>query len=116
MLHDSNIKQLKFIVDLKYGYFKACFKRTEERLTGFKKCDQISELDAEAYNDLGKRFQEVVYEDDNGEWQTKDVAEIGDPSKVPLPVDISITSDDRRANRAAVFAAGARAPPVLAEA
>jgi methanethiol oxidase len=35
-----------------------------------------------------------IYEDDNGEWQSKAVADIGDPSKIPLPVDISITSDD----------------------
>ncbi|MGQ0663509.1 MAG: selenium-binding protein SBP56-related protein [Pseudomonadota bacterium] len=37
----------------------------------------------------------LVYEDDKGEWQAKEVADIGDPSKVPLPVDISISSDDR---------------------
>jgi selenium-binding protein 1 len=37
----------------------------------------------------------LIYEDDAGEWQAKAVADIGDPSKVPLPVDISITSDDR---------------------
>ena len=30
-----------------------------------------------------------------GEWQAEAVADIGDPSKVPLPVDISITSDDK---------------------
>ncbi len=33
-----------------------------------------------------------IYEDKNGEWQSKAVADIGDPSKIPLPVDISITS------------------------
>lgn len=38
----------------------------------------------------------LVYEDDNGEWQTEDVADIGDPSTIPLPVDISISSDDTR--------------------
>ncbi|MGR8931012.1 MAG: selenium-binding protein SBP56-related protein [Gammaproteobacteria bacterium] len=37
----------------------------------------------------------LVYLDDNGEWQAKAVADIGDPSKVPLPVDISISSDDK---------------------
>lgn len=36
----------------------------------------------------------LLYEDDKGEWQAKEVADIGDPSKVPLPVDISISSDD----------------------
>ena len=37
----------------------------------------------------------LIHEDDQGEWQAKPVADIGDPSKVPLPVDISISSDDR---------------------
>ncbi|GAB4256530.1 MAG: selenium-binding protein SBP56-related protein [Methylomicrobium sp.] len=37
----------------------------------------------------------LLYEDANGEWQAKDVANIGDPSKIPLPVDISISSDDK---------------------
>jgi len=37
----------------------------------------------------------LIFEDDKGEWQSKEVADIGDPSKIPLPVDISITSDDR---------------------
>ncbi|MGR8952955.1 MAG: selenium-binding protein SBP56-related protein [Gammaproteobacteria bacterium] len=37
----------------------------------------------------------LIYEDDKGEWQAKEVADIGDPSKIPLPVDISISSDDR---------------------
>lgn len=37
----------------------------------------------------------LIYEDDKGEWQAKAVADIGDPTKVPLPVDISISSDDR---------------------
>jgi selenium-binding protein 1 len=36
----------------------------------------------------------LIYEDETGEWQAKEVADIGDPSKVPLPVDISISSDD----------------------
>jgi selenium-binding protein 1 len=38
----------------------------------------------------------LVHEDKAGEWQAKEVADIGDPSKVPLPVDISISSDDKR--------------------
>lgn len=37
----------------------------------------------------------LVHEDKAGEWQAKAVADIGDPSKVPLPVDISISSDDK---------------------
>jgi len=36
----------------------------------------------------------LIYEDEAGEWQAKAVADIGDPAKIPLPVDISITSDD----------------------
>jgi selenium-binding protein 1 len=38
----------------------------------------------------------LIYEDDSGEWQSKEVADIGDPSKVPLPVDISISANDTR--------------------
>ncbi|NDE56866.1 MAG: selenium-binding protein, partial [Gammaproteobacteria bacterium] len=30
-----------------------------------------------------------------GEWQVKDVADIGDPKSIPLPVDLSISSDDK---------------------
>ncbi|MGR9115325.1 MAG: selenium-binding protein SBP56-related protein [Gammaproteobacteria bacterium] len=37
----------------------------------------------------------LIYEDDAGAWQAKAVADIGDPSKIPLPVDISISSDDK---------------------
>ncbi|NJD07050.1 MAG: selenium-binding protein [Methylococcaceae bacterium] len=37
----------------------------------------------------------LIYADDKGEWQAKAVADIGDPSKVPLPVDISISNDDK---------------------
>lgn len=37
----------------------------------------------------------LMYEDADGEWQAEAVADIGDPSKIPLPVDISITSDDK---------------------
>ncbi len=36
----------------------------------------------------------LIYEDDSGEWQAADVADIGDASKIPLPVDISISADD----------------------
>jgi len=36
----------------------------------------------------------LIFEDEAGEWQAEEVAEIGDPSKVPLPVDISISADD----------------------
>jgi selenium-binding protein 1 len=38
----------------------------------------------------------LVYEDENGEWQSKAVADIGDPKKLPVPVDISLSSDDKR--------------------
>ena len=37
----------------------------------------------------------LIYEDAKGEWQAKAVADIGEPAKVPLPVDISIASDDK---------------------
>ena len=37
----------------------------------------------------------LIYEDDSGEWQAKAVADIGDASKIPLPVDISIGADDQ---------------------
>ncbi len=36
----------------------------------------------------------LIYLDQKGAWQTKEVADIGDPSKIPLPVDISIQSND----------------------
>jgi selenium-binding protein 1 len=36
----------------------------------------------------------LIYEDDEGEWQAKAVADIGDAAKIPLPVDISISADD----------------------
>ena len=38
----------------------------------------------------------LIYEDDSGEWQAKDVADIGDAAKIPLPVDISISADDQQ--------------------
>ena len=37
----------------------------------------------------------LIYEDDDGDWQAEAVADIGDASKIPLPVDISISADDR---------------------
>lgn len=37
----------------------------------------------------------LVHEDERGEWKAKEVADIGDPSKLPLPVDISLSADDR---------------------
>lgn len=37
----------------------------------------------------------LVKQDAQGEWQAKDVATIGEPSKIPLPVDISITADGK---------------------
>lgn len=36
-----------------------------------------------------------IEQDMTGEWQATAIADIGDPSKIPLPVDISITSDDK---------------------
>jgi selenium-binding protein 1 len=36
----------------------------------------------------------LIYEDDAGAWQAKAVADIADASKIPLPVDMSITADD----------------------
>ena len=35
----------------------------------------------------------LVKPDAAGEWQAKEVATIGDPTKIPLPVDISIRKD-----------------------
>jgi len=37
----------------------------------------------------------LIHENDKGEWEALDVADIGDPSKVPVPVDISISADDK---------------------
>jgi hypothetical protein len=36
----------------------------------------------------------LIKKDAKGEWQTRDVGNIGDPAKIPLPVDMSITADD----------------------
>lgn len=38
----------------------------------------------------------LIYEDDDGDWHAEKVADIADASKVPLPVDISITADDQQ--------------------
>jgi selenium-binding protein 1 len=37
----------------------------------------------------------LVKQDGAGQWQAKEVATIGDPAKIPLPVDISITADGK---------------------
>ncbi len=37
----------------------------------------------------------LIRQDAQGQWQAKDVATIGDPAKIPLPVDISITADGK---------------------
>src|SRR5690606_1606342 len=37
-----------------------------------------------------------IHQEADGTWKADAVADIGDPSKVPLPVDISISSDDTR--------------------
>jgi selenium-binding protein 1 len=37
----------------------------------------------------------LIYQDETGEWQAKAVATVGDPDKIPLPVDLSISSDDK---------------------
>ena len=38
----------------------------------------------------------LIYGDEQGDWRAKAVADIGDASKIPLPVDISIAADDSR--------------------
>jgi selenium-binding protein 1 len=37
----------------------------------------------------------LIHEESPGDWKAKEVADIGDPAKVPLPVDISLGADDR---------------------
>ncbi len=37
----------------------------------------------------------LIFEDEAGEWHAEQVADIGDASKIPLPVDISISADDQ---------------------
>ena len=36
-----------------------------------------------------------LVKEDKGQWQAREVATIGDPAKIPLPVDISITRDGK---------------------
>jgi selenium-binding protein 1 len=36
----------------------------------------------------------LIYEDESAVWHAKEIADIGDASKIPLPVDISIAADD----------------------
>jgi selenium-binding protein 1 len=36
----------------------------------------------------------LIYGDAQGEWQAEAVADIGDPSQIPVPVDISLSADD----------------------
>jgi selenium-binding protein 1 len=37
----------------------------------------------------------LIRQDAKGEWQARDVATIGDPARIPLPVDISINADGK---------------------
>lgn len=37
----------------------------------------------------------LIYLDEQGEWQSQEVGDIGDAAKIPLPVDISISNDDK---------------------
>jgi selenium-binding protein 1 len=37
----------------------------------------------------------LIYRDKQDGWKTKEVGDIGDPAKVPLPVAFTISSDDR---------------------
>jgi selenium-binding protein 1 len=37
----------------------------------------------------------LIKQDASGQWQANDVATIGDPAKIPLPVDLSITADGK---------------------
>lgn len=37
----------------------------------------------------------LIRQDGAGQWQAKEVGTIGDPAKIPLPVDISITADGK---------------------
>ncbi len=36
----------------------------------------------------------MIFEDENGIWDAKPIADIGNPAEIPLPVDISIMADD----------------------
>jgi len=37
----------------------------------------------------------LIRQDGHGQWQARDVGAVGDPAKIPLPVDISISADAR---------------------
>jgi selenium-binding protein 1 len=37
----------------------------------------------------------LIYEDSDGTWKSEAVTDIGDPAKIPLPVDISLSADDK---------------------
>ncbi len=37
----------------------------------------------------------LISEDEPGVWKATEIADIGDPSKIPLPVDISLSADDQ---------------------
>jgi len=37
----------------------------------------------------------LIYEDSAGDWKAKAVADIGEPSTIPLPVDLSLSADDK---------------------
>ena len=37
----------------------------------------------------------LVYEDKDGQWKAKEVVDIGDASRIPLPVDLSLSADDK---------------------
>jgi selenium-binding protein 1 len=36
----------------------------------------------------------LIYEDEAGQWQAREVADVGNAAEIPLPVDISIMADD----------------------
>lgn len=38
----------------------------------------------------------LIHADENDEWQATEVADIGDPAKIPLPVAMSLSSDDTK--------------------
>ncbi len=44
---------------------------------------------------LTSKLHLIHDEDGDGKWDSQEVADIGDPSKIPLPVDISIAADDQ---------------------
>ena len=37
----------------------------------------------------------IIYPDAQGTWRAKPVADIGDPAKIPLPVSITLSADDK---------------------